>query len=183
MGGVRWDPPIASRSTQNDFSMIFVNPSPQPNRLRNSHSRSRVDGGKSRAIGSGGTNRRRGMRARRAHAYRHRKEGDPGGAAYWYGRGEPVFAQNRWMLNGSALWETCWDRLERHWATTWLDSDAFQEARSAGAWLPGAFIIASRAADKSAISSFVVFARDLLRMVHSRLDVCLPQSGSRCSTD
>jgi hypothetical protein len=67
------------------------------------------------------------------------------------------------MLNGSALWETCWDRLERHWATTRLDSDAFQEARSAGTWLPGAFIIASRAADKSAISSFFVFAMDYSR--------------------
>lgn len=35
------------------------------------------------------------------HAYLHRKEGDQGNAAYWYGRAGSLFARSRWIWNGS----------------------------------------------------------------------------------
>jgi hypothetical protein len=44
------------------------------------------------------------------HAYLHRKEGDQGNAAYWYGRAGKPCAENRSMRNGSASRESCSDR-------------------------------------------------------------------------
>jgi len=65
--------------------------------LRDSRTPSPDSGGMPKAIGRGHTNtlsRTKVVEGSWVHAYLHRKEGDQGNAAYWYGRRESLFAES-----------------------------------------------------------------------------------------